>query len=100
MAKQTDAEREAVLEGDGESSASEDLVASIRCVYCSEGMGRDVLPRFSRGYGIMVLVLGLLLSMFMSVLLGLPMVIIGAYMGAANRPVWSCRTCGAVVDRT
>ena len=100
MAKQTDVERDESLEGDGESSVGEELVASVRCLYCTKGMGRDVLPRFSRGYGIMVLVLGLLLSMFMSVLLGLPMVIIGAYMGAANRPVWSCRTCGAVVDRT
>jgi hypothetical protein len=100
MAKRPDAGKDDGLEGDGESSAGEELVSSVRCVYCSEGMARDMLPRFSRGYGILVLVLGLLLSMFMSVLLGLPMVIIGAYMGAANRPVWSCRTCGAVVDRT
>ena len=100
MAKKTDVARDGSLERDGESSVGEELVASVRGVYCTEGMGRDVLPRFSRGYGIIVLLLGLLLSMFMSVLLGLPMVIIGAYMGAANRPVWSCRTCGAVVDRT
>ena len=100
MGKQTDARRGGGLENDSESSAEEGLVATVRCVYCSEGMARDVLPRFSRGYGIMVLILGLLLSMFMSILLGMPMVIIGAYMGAANRAVWSCRTCGAMVDRT
>ena len=73
--------------------------AAARCVYCGEGMARDVLPRFSRGYGILVLIVGLLLSLFMSLLLGLPMVVIGAYMGAASRPVWMCRACGAVVDR-
>ncbi len=100
MGKQPDASRDGSPGDDGESSAEEDLVATVKCVYCSEGMARDVLPRFSRGYGIMVLILGLLLSMFMSILLGMPMVIIGAYMGAANRAVWSCRTCGAMVDRT
>ncbi len=73
--------------------------AAARCVYCGEGMARDVLPRFSRGYGIAVLIAGLLLALFMSLLLGLPMVVIGAYMGAASRPVWICRACGAVVDR-
>ncbi len=99
MAKHADAEKDESLEGDGESSAGDELVSSVRCVYCTEGMAREVLPRFSRGYGIMVLVLGLLLSMFMSLLLGMPMVIIGAYMGAANRAVWTCQTCGAVVDR-
>ncbi|MHC4251924.1 MAG: hypothetical protein ACYS9X_22620 [Planctomycetota bacterium] len=100
MAKKSDAERDGSLGDEEASSVEGELVATVRCVYCSEGMARDVLPRFSRGYGIVVLILGLLLTMFISLLLGLPMVIIGAYMGAANRPVWSCRTCGAVVDRT
>ncbi len=99
MGKQPDEKRDESLEDDGESSVDEGYVASVRCVYCSDGMARDVLPRFSRGYGILILILGLVLSMFMSLLLGMPMVIIGAYMGAANRAVWSCRTCGAVVDR-
>jgi hypothetical protein len=99
MGKQPDAKRDESLGDDSESLAEEELVATVRCAYCSEGMAHDVLPRFSRGYGITVLLLGLLLSMFMSLLLGMPMVIIGAYMGAANRAVWSCRTCGAVVDR-
>ena len=62
-------------------------------------MAREVLPRFSRGYGITVLVVGLLLAMFVSLLIGLPMVVIGAYIGAANRAVLACRACGAVVDR-
>jgi ABC-type phosphate transport system permease subunit len=62
-------------------------------------MAHNVLPRFNRGYGIVVLIVGILLAMFLSLLLGLPMVVIGAYMGAANRAVWTCRACGAVVDR-
>jgi hypothetical protein len=70
-----------------------------RCVCCGEGMDREVLPRFSRGYGILVLIVGILLAMFVSLLLGVPMAVIGAYMGAANRNVWVCRACGTVVDR-
>ena len=86
--------------GSGASrTAEEELVPNARCVCCGEGMAREVLPRFSRGYGITVLVVGLLLATFMSLLLGLPMVVIGAYMGAANRAVWTCQACGAVVDR-
>ncbi len=83
-----------------EALDGEELAVSARCAYCGEGMGHDVLPRFSRGYGILVLTAGLGLSLFMSLLLGLPMVVIGAYMGAASRPVWMCRGCRAVVDRT
>jgi ABC-type phosphate transport system permease subunit len=99
MEEQLDVMTEETLGRSNESWHGEELAASARCVYCGEGMAHNVLPRFNRGYGIVVLIVGLLLSMFLSLLLGLPMVVIGAYMGAANRAVWTCRACGAVVDR-
>ena len=99
MERQLDVERDVRLGRESEASRGEELAAAARCVYCGEGMARDTLPRFSRGYGVVILIVGILLSMFVSLLLGLPMVIIGAYMGAANRAVWTCRACGAVVDR-
>ncbi len=86
-------------DGEGEVARGVEFAAAAKCACCGEGMTRDVVSRFSRAYGITILILGLLLSMFMSLLLGLPMVVIGAYMGAANRAVWMCRACGAVVDR-
>ncbi len=86
-------------DGESEASLGGEFAAAAKCACCGDGMTRDVVPRFSRPYGITILILGLLLSMFMSLLLGLPMVVIGAYMGAANRAVWMCRACGAVVDR-
>ncbi len=95
MEEQSDVE----LRRGNEASHAEELTAQARCVCCGEGMAHGVLPRFSRGYGITILIVGLLLSLFMSLLLGLPMVMIGAYMGAANRAVWMCPACGAVVDR-
>ena len=99
MAKQPRADRDESLTSDSETSDGEEFAAAARCVCCGEGMAHNVLSRFSRGYGITLLIVGLLLSLFMSLLLGLPMVMIGAYMSAANRAVWMCRACGAVVDR-
>jgi len=46
-----------------------------------------------------VLPLHFLLSAFAVLLVGLPLVVIGAYMAVARRSVWLCRECGAVVDR-
>lgn len=104
MGEQQDVVRDQSPEREDEAWLERELApvkqSGARCVYCGEGMARDVLPRFSRGYGIMVLIVGLLLAMFMSLLLGLPMVVIGTYMSVANRAVWMCRACGAVVDRT
>ncbi len=34
-----------------------------------------------------------------TLVVGLPLVVIGAYMGSAIRPVWVCRVCSAMVDR-
>ncbi len=98
MGKKLDVARES-LESGNEVRHEEELAAAARCAYCGEGMARDVLPRFNRAYGIAVLIVGILLSLFMSLLLGLPMVVMGAYMGVANRVVWTCRACGVVVDR-
>ena len=99
MREQPDTEKDVGLRRGKGASRGEEPAAAARCVYCGEGMAHDVLPTFNRAYGIVILVVGILLSLFMSLLLGLPMVMIGAYMGVANRTVWMCRACGAVVDR-
>ena len=83
----------------GEAGAQQQSVTQVRCVCCGEGMYHEILSRFNRGFGMVVLVMGLLISLFMSLLLGLPMVIFGAYLSAASRSVWMCPTCGTVVDR-
>ncbi len=95
MEAQTSAEKNENVEPE---TASEPAVTA-KCVHCGEGMSRDVLPGFNRVFGIVILVMGLLLALFASLLLGLPLVVIGAYMGVANRTAWVCRTCGVVVDR-
>jgi hypothetical protein len=92
-------ERNEALKHEHDASQGEKAAAMVRCVYCGEDMVRDALPRFNRGFGICVLIIGLLLSMLMLLLLGLPMVVIGAYMAVASRAVWTCRACRAVVER-
>jgi len=72
---------------------------SVTCAFCGDSMVRRELPRFSRSFGIVVLVVGLLLSIFMMLLLGLPLVLIGTYMASSFRSVWACGECGAMVDR-
>ena len=99
MRELTDAEKDVGLRREEEASRGEEPAVEARCAYCGAGMARGVLPRFNRAYGIAVLIVGILLSLFMSLLLGLPMVVIGASMGVANRAVWTCRGCGVVVDR-
>ncbi|MHC4662683.1 MAG: hypothetical protein ACYS8W_13460 [Planctomycetota bacterium] len=79
--------------------AQEEAATAARCIHCGEEMAHHMLPRFSRGFGIVVLIVGLVLSVFMSLLLGLPLVVIGAYLGVASRAVWMCQACGALVDR-
>ncbi len=92
------------VDGDGSAEGENEIsltakAAAARCVYCGDGMVREELPRFNRGFGMVILILGLLLSVFMLLLLGLPMVVIGAYMVIASRSVWACPACRAVVDR-
>ena len=73
--------------------------ATVKCAHCSDDMDPGTLPTFHRGFGIAVLVVGLLLAVFVSLLIGLPMVVIGAYMGAASKSVWACPSCGALTER-
>jgi ABC-type phosphate transport system permease subunit len=83
----------------GGNAAPAPAVPVARCLYCGEGMFSEVWPRFSRGFGIVVLIVGLLVSIFLSILLGLPVVVLGTYIWIASRNVWVCRECGSVVDR-
>jgi len=69
-----------------------------RCPYCGDAMVRGKRPHFNRAFGISLLVVGVLISLFM-LFVGLPLVVIVAYMGIAARPVWVCAGCAAVVDR-
>ncbi|TET32575.1 MAG: hypothetical protein E3J72_19455 [Planctomycetota bacterium] len=84
---------------ENETLPQEEAAGAARCVHCGEGMAQYVLPRFNRSFGIVVLIVGIVLSIFMSLLLGLPLVVIGAYLGIVSRAVWMCRACGAVVER-
>ncbi|MHC4695779.1 MAG: hypothetical protein ACYTFA_03435 [Planctomycetota bacterium] len=99
MEAYTDIRGDEEAERDSEGSLVEEAVANARCAYCGDNMVRGKLPKFNRGFGIVVLILGLMLSVFMLLLLGLPMVVIGAYMTIASRSVWACPACRAVVDR-
>lgn len=71
---------------------------AVKCIYCDAHMFQDEIPRFSRVLGIVILIMGVLLSLSIW-FFGLPMVIIGAYMSVASKPVWTCKGCGVVVDR-
>ncbi len=97
--EQDDLEPEEGRARKSETSPRDRGPAAVKCAYCGERMARDRLPRFNRGFGIVVLILGLVLSIFMLPLLGLPLVVIGAYLAVASRSVWACGECGAVVDR-
>lgn len=97
--EQADLERGETLERENEGPRGEKAAPAVMCVYCGEGLVRGELPRFNRGFGIVILIMGLLLSTFALLLIGLPLVVIGAYMAVASRSVWTCQECGAVVDR-
>jgi hypothetical protein len=84
---------------DQENEASQEANAAVKCAHCGENMFCGVLPRFNRFLGIIILVMGVLLSLFTSPLLGLPIVVIGAYMAAASRSIWMCESCGTIVER-
>lgn len=72
---------------------------TAKCSHCGGEMAREVRSRFSPGFGIAFLILGILFSLFVSLLLGLPMVVIGAYLAWASKHVWRCPECEALVDR-
>jgi len=98
MAEQPKLQRENGSEH-GITFPGDGAVATIKCIYCGDYMVRDRLPRFNRTFGIGLLVLGLVISAFMALVIGLPLVAIGAYMGSATRHVWVCPACAAMVDR-
>lgn len=99
-AERVDWERPAGPARESEESRKEQTGTDVKCVcaYCGDSMVREKLPRFNRGFGIGLLILGILLSFF-ALFVGLPLVAIGAYMGVASRAVWVCQACAAVVDR-
>ena len=90
------AERGDILEPENRTKEAFGL---ITCVYCDSDMVREELPKYNRVFAIAILVIGFLLSVFAMLLLGLPMMVIGAYMTVTSRSVWRCRACGVVVDR-
>jgi len=100
VVEQADLERAGGPEDESAESRHEQTVSEVKCAcaHCGNLMVRDKLPRFSRGLGIGLLVLGIL-SSFFALLIGLPLVAVGAYMGVASRAVWICPACAAVVDR-
>ncbi len=98
MAEQAELERAGGQEQMSETSGKE-TAPTVKCVYCGDFMVRDRLPRFNRAFGIGLLVIGILVSAVLSLVIGLPLVVIGAYMGSAARHVWVCRLCAAMVDR-
>jgi hypothetical protein len=101
VVEQADLERAGDPEEESaESRDTSSAVTEVRCAcaYCGNPMVRYKLPRFSRGLGIGLLVVGIL-SSFFTLFVGLPLVAIGAYMGVASRAVWVCPACNVVVDR-
>jgi len=97
--EQVDVRKDEALEPESKTSHGKKASDAIRCVYCDDGMVRDELPRYNRVFGIAILIIGCLLSLFSLLLLGLPMAVIGAYMAVTSRSVWMCRACGVVADR-
>lgn len=98
MAEQSELQQENVSE-QGIVSPGDVAIPTIKCIYCGDFMVRDRLPRFNRTFGIGLLIVGLVSSASLSLVVGLPLVAFGAYMGRANRSVWVCRLCAAMVDR-
>ena len=100
MVEQADLEHAESREREIETSRTPKAAVEVkcRCPYCGDSMVREKRPHFNRAFGIGLLVAGILLSIFM-LFVGLPLVVIGAYMGIASRPVWVCAGCAAVVDR-
>jgi hypothetical protein len=72
---------------------------SVKCVCCGDLMRRDDVPRFNRGFGVVLVIAGVLGAFFLSLFAGLPLVVFGAYMIGAYKNVWKCQTCGAAVER-
>lgn len=98
MAEQAELEQVGCVEREAERPQGEQA-PTVRCVYCGDFMSRGQLPRFNRTFGVGLLVLGLAIAAFMSLVVGLPLVVLGAYMGSSSRSVWVCRLCAAMVDR-
>ena len=82
-----------------QASHEEESVPGPRCTCGGESMAVESLPRFDRRIGFAFLILGFLVLLFISLLLGLIMVLTGAYLSLAQRPVWWCPACGTVVER-
>ena len=76
-------------------------MVTAKCAHCGGEMTQETVARYSRGFGIAILILGLLFCVFLPglLLLALPVVLIGAYLGWSSRSVWNCTSCGAMVER-
>lgn len=73
---------------------------TVRCTHCDGELLGKTLPKHSRGFGLLLIVLGILCFFLIGgCVLALPFLLIGLYMYVASRKVLVCEQCGAMVER-
>lgn len=73
---------------------------TLTCAFCQGQMSPFTGPRHNRNMGGFLLGAGLLSSLFwIGPVLGIPLLIMGAYMTGAKRELWVCRDCHTAIER-
>ncbi len=78
-----------------------DGTVAVRCRHCDGELLERTLPKHSRGFAMLLIVLGILCFFLIGgSIFALPLLLIGLYMYTASRKAWVCQQCGAVVEKT
>ncbi len=70
------------------------------CNLCNGEMEPYTGPRYSKKVGGFLIVAGAFTTMFwIGAVLGIPLFIMGLYLGGAKRQLWVCKDCNTAIER-
>lgn len=73
---------------------------ALVCQHCSGEMKKKSKANHSQFMALLLLLFGLIASLTgVGLVIGIPMILIGLYMGVATKKIWMCKNCGSVIER-
>ncbi|MBF0494214.1 MAG: hypothetical protein HQL28_03680 [Candidatus Omnitrophica bacterium] len=73
---------------------------TLVCTLCNGEMELYVGPKFNRKVGGALVAAGAFSTLFwVGAVLGVPLMVAGAYMAGAKRELWVCKDCNTAIER-
>ena len=72
----------------------------LECKQCNGIMRTKNITKHSQGLSILIILVGLVLSASIALaIVGIPMILVGIFMGCAHKNCWVCEQCGCKIEK-